>query len=133
MNGSKRVTGWLKDAKGDTIVEILMAICILAVGILAVVTMQTVSLKGNTKSSSVTDGVVIAMDQIEQLMGLAWTASDLDSGSSHTDTQGQYAISWTVTDNGVISGTKTVDMTVTWSTWGSQRTVSVQQVIAKII
>jgi Tfp pilus assembly protein PilV len=155
MNDIRKLTNWSKDAKGDTIIEVLMAICILAVGILAVVTMQTVSLKGNTTSSNITDGVVVAMDQIEKLMERSWDHSDLDSASgaaahdetspleaycelnnahnTHQVTQGQHTIKWDITDDDVISDTKTINMTVTWWTWGRNSRVSVQQVIPRII
>lgn len=134
MNVSKRVTGWSKDAKGDTIVEILMAICILAVGILAVVAMQTSSAKGNSTSSQSTDGLIFAVDKIEKLMELSWTHADLDSaGNTHTVTEGRYTIEWDITDDGVISDTKTINMRVTWSNWGTQKQISVQHLIPRII
>ena len=134
MNAIKKLTNWSGNAKGVTIIEILMAICIVAVGILAVVAMQTASARGNSTSSQSTDGLILAVDQIEQLMDLAWDDANLDqSGNPHQVTNGQYTIEWNVTDDGVISDTKTIDMTVTWSSWGASRQISVQHVIPRII
>jgi len=134
MNAIKKCTQWSKNEKGVTMVEILMAICIVAVGILAVVAMQTASARGNSTSSQSTDGLILAVGQMETLMDRAWGHADLDSaGNTHSVTQGQYTIEWNVTNNDVINNTKTINMTVTWSSWGVQRQITVQQVIPRII
>jgi len=134
MNAIKKCTQWSKNEKGVTIIEMLMAISILAVGILAVIAMQTASARGNSTSSKSTDGLILAVDQIEKLMERAWDHADLDSsGNPHSVTNGQYTVAWNVTDNGVIDNTKTINMTVTWSSWGIQRRISVQYVIPRII
>ncbi len=114
-------------------IEILMAMSILAVGILAVVAMQTASAKGNLTSSMSTDGLIFAVTQLETLMDRPWTHADLDANSPHSDTQGQYTVTWDVTDDDVISNTKTINMTVTWSNWGLKKQISVAYIIPRII
>ena len=134
MNVMKQLINWSGNEKGVTIIEMLMAICILAVGILAVIAMQTSSARGNSTSSKSTDGLILAVNQIEQLMDRGWDHTDLaSSGNPHSVTNSQYTITWNVTDNGVINNTKTIDMTVTWLSWGLNRRISVQYVIPRII
>ena len=132
MNDIKILKNWSNNEKGVTIVEILMAMCILAVGILAVIAMQTSSVRGNSNSLMSTDGLLFAVNQLETLMDRDWDHADLDS-STHSDTQGRYTITWNVTDPGVINNTKTINMTVRWSSWGLPKRISVQYIIPKII
>lgn len=134
MNVMKQLINWSGNEKGVTIIESLIAICILAVGILAVIAMQTASARGNATSAQSTDGLILAVNQIEQLMERDWDHADLDSGGNpHSVTSDQYTITWNVTDNGVINNTKTIDMAVTWTNWGFNRQISVQYVIPRII
>jgi len=133
MNDIKILKNWSNNEKGVTIIEILMAMCILAVGILAVVAMQTASARGNSTSSMSTGGLIFAVNQLETLMDRSWTHADLDSGNNpHSVSQGQYTITWNITDDGVINNTKTINMTVTWSNWGLQKRISVQHVMPRI-
>lgn len=134
MNVMKQLINRCRNENGVTMIEMLMAICILAIGILAVIALQTASAKGNSTSLMSTDGLIAAMDQIEKLMDRDYDHADLDSSSnSHSVTNGQYTITWNVTDNGVINNTKTIAMTVTWTSWGLNRQISVQYVIPKIV
>jgi type IV pilus assembly protein PilV len=73
-----------KKEAGFTILEILIAISILAFGLLAVATMQTASIKGNSQAISITEGITLAQDKIEELIGLDYNHPDL----SDTDGDG---------------------------------------------
>jgi len=120
--------------KGFTLIELLIALTIFAVGILAVASMQIASINGNSTSAGVTDAATQAAAQIETLMEKSWDDSDLDaSNNPHQITQGIYTITWTVTDDDVISNTKTVSLTVAWTERGNQKQVVLQQVIPRII
>ena len=134
MNDIKILKNRSNNEKGVTMIEILMAMSILAVGILAVVAMQTASAKGNLTSLMSTDGLNEAVNQLETLMDRDWDHADLASGNNpHSVSQGQYTITWNVTDDAVINNTKTINMTVTWSNWGLQKRISVQYIIPRII
>jgi len=136
MNNIRKSINWSENEKGVTMIEILMAICILAVGILAVVAMQTGSLRGNTTSLSSTDALIFAVGQMESLMGQTWGSAALNSVNNPqqvTSAGGQYTVTWTVSDPGVFQDTKTINMTVNWSKWGIQKQISLQHVIPRII
>jgi len=136
MNNIRTSVNWSENEKGVTMIEILMAICILAVGILAVVAMQTGSLRGNTTSLSSTDALIFAVGQMENLMGQTWGSTALDSANNPqqvTSAGGQYTATWNVTNNNVFQDTKTINMTVDWSKWGLQKQISLQHVMPRII
>jgi len=121
---------------GFTLLEILIAISIFSVGMLAIASMQIMSIKGNKVSLDVTEATNVATDQIESLMGLAWDHVDISvSGNPHTATVGQYNITWNVTDNAPIDNTKTINLLVDWSEWTEwgAKQVSIQHVIPRIL
>jgi type IV pilus assembly protein PilV len=67
-----------KREKGFTLIEIMVAIFILTIGILAVASMQNSSLLGTAKSNAVTQATNVAMDRMERLLCLpfdTWSAT----------------------------------------------------------
>ena len=58
--------------EGFTILEILIAITILAFGLLAIATMQVSSIKGNAQAIGITEGITLAQDKAEELTRLAY-------------------------------------------------------------
>lgn len=72
--------------KGFTLLEILIAIAILSFGLLAVATMQTTSIKGNSQAIGITEGVTLAQDKAEELMGQAYAnLADTDNDGTNQD------------------------------------------------
>ena len=141
--------------EGFTLLEVIVAISILTIGILAVASMQISSIRGNSLSSGITGGTTWAGDQVERLMALPYdgpllqdTDGDAAAGLNDTgfdddpDTQddadqqaieGRYTIYWNVADDTPITNTKTINVTVTWTDHGVQKSVSLQRVIPRII
>jgi type IV pilus assembly protein PilV len=131
------------DQKGFSLLEILIAITILAIGLLALAELQITAIQGNAFSGRTTDATTLAQDALEQLMTLDYTDADLNDGLHPPGSQaqvsgtqqvqgGNYTISWDVTENSPIADTKTVDMTVTWSDGGRQRTLSMQFIKSEV-
>jgi len=133
--------------KGFTLLEVIVAISILTFGILAVASMQAASIRGNSFSSSVTEGTTWAGDEVERLMALSWDdpllqdtdgdgapgLGDIGGNADNNNVQGRYTIYWNVADNTPITNTKTINVIVTWTDRGSQKTVSLQRVVPRII
>ncbi|MCG6894173.1 MAG: prepilin-type N-terminal cleavage/methylation domain-containing protein, partial [Desulfobacteraceae bacterium] len=69
------------EPQGFSLLELLIALTIFAVGILAVAAMQTASMRGGAQSTALTQAVRgIVQDKAEELIGLPYDDSDLDSG-----------------------------------------------------
>jgi type IV pilus assembly protein PilV len=66
--------------KGFTLTEVLIGLVILAVGILALATMQMTSIKSAYFSSHLTQATIFAQDKLEYLTNLSYKDSDLSSG-----------------------------------------------------
>ena len=72
-NGNRK-TG--KRERGFTLVEVMVALGILAFGILAVASMQSAALLGTSRSNAVTQATTVAMDRMERLLALPFTTWD---------------------------------------------------------
>jgi prepilin-type N-terminal cleavage/methylation domain-containing protein len=74
--------------EGYTLVEILIAIAILAFGLLAVATMQVRAIKTNATASGISQGLTLGQAKVEELMNLAYShtaLSDTDGDGTNQD------------------------------------------------
>jgi prepilin-type N-terminal cleavage/methylation domain-containing protein len=115
----------MKNQRGFTLLEILVALTIFALGVLAVASMQMHAIRANNFSDTLTEATTLASDRMEKFMALNYGDPDLDLGDHAPVTIGHHTISWNVVD-GPLADTKRVSITVTWSERGSQRTVQMQ-------
>lgn len=120
--------------QGFTLLEVIIAISILTFGLLAVASMQVSSIRGNALAGGVTEGTTWASDKLEKLISLPYTHADLAAGA-HTEATPPpgYTITWNVADDAPMDNTKTVTVTVRWSQQGTQKTVSLQHVVPRIV
>lgn len=105
---------------GFSLIEVLFAIAFLGFGLLAVAQMIPLATRQVTSSKVLTDAVAAGQTKMEELKMLDYADADLAAGS-HTDSVGRFTRTWTVTDDVPSSGTKRVDLSVTWeNAQGSQ-------------
>jgi prepilin-type N-terminal cleavage/methylation domain-containing protein len=148
MKWTNTITMRKKNKEGGfTLLEVIVAIAILTFGILAVASMQAASIRGNAFSNSATEGLTWAGDEVERLVALPWDdpllqdtdgdgapgLGDIDGNADNNNVQGKYTINWNVAENTPITNTKTINVIVTWTYQGDQKTVALQRVIPRII
>ena len=63
--------------KGFTLMEVMIAMAILTVGILALFSMQITSVRGNAKADRLTTASTWNIDQVEQFIGMQYTDTTL--------------------------------------------------------
>ena len=107
-----------KKDEGFTLIEVLIAISIFAIGMLAVATMQISAIKVNSNAGKITTRITWAQDKLEKLMALPYTDSQLQAAGSpfQETTSDGYIVSWTVEDDPPsldILGVKLITVTVT--------------------
>lgn len=91
-NGKKMKSG----DSGFTIIEVLIAIVILAIGLLALSKMQIASIQGNQSAMKFTSATVIAQQQIETLMATPYDSLVTLGGATTIDAD-NYKTVWAFT------------------------------------
>lgn len=131
---------------GFSLIEVMIAICILSIGVLAVCSMQISGLNGNAAARQYTDYATLAMERLETLMAMPYSSLPVDgdvngeSGLFVTDntadqveSNGDYTVYINVAPEEVLPATTTVAVNVVWSDRGKRRSVSLQGLIPRII
>ncbi len=109
---------------GFTLLEVIIAISILTVGLLAVAAMQTSAIRGNDSAYHVTEGATWAQDRLEFLMALPYEDSALSNGTGKTDPMAKpddYTITYDVV-NGPIANTKLITVIASRNDRGATKT-----------
>ncbi|MCD6332035.1 MAG: prepilin-type N-terminal cleavage/methylation domain-containing protein [Bacteroidales bacterium] len=110
--------------KGFTLIEVMIAMGVFAIGILAVASMQITASQGNRSARLQTEAVTRASECMENLVNQGY--SDITDGS---DTQGEINLSWTVADDTPITDIRTVTVTATWNDRGGTRNADFSYII----
>ena len=120
---------FLKRNKGFTLVEVLIAMAIFAIGILAVAKMQMWNVKNNTTGNIRTTATMLARAQMEELKSVADVTTLVSNADPNNPVDedgnagGIYTRTWTVTNPLGGSDSRQIVVTVSWSRWGQNRSV----------
>ena len=120
--------------KGFSILEVMIAIAILTFGILAVASMQTSSMYGNSTANRVTEGTSWAGNKMEELLTIPDTDSQLSIGTHGPETMisgvSRYDVNWEVIDSvdslNPIEDAKLIIVTVTWQDKGHPKSTQLR-------
>lgn len=74
----------LSNQKGFTLLEVLVAITILSIGLLALAEMTVYVIRSNTVGSKLTKSTILAQHKLEELRTLPYTDAQLDDTDSNT-------------------------------------------------
>ena len=135
-----------KSNEGFTLLEVIMAVSILTVGLLAVASLQVTAMRGNSMSMEYTESTEKIQDTVEKLMNRDYSHTDLNDtdgdGTSGLDETGAnadhsidgavYDVYWNIADNNVwdgaawrnVNGIKTIRIIVKWTERGRPRDYS---------
>ena len=137
----------LKNQNGFSLIEVLVAVTIFAVGLLALAKLQIVSIRGNSSARGVTEASVVAQSKFEELKllpvsdpaladtddtgttgfgvaGLSDTGANADHSEKVTVISGRtYSLDWNVAENA--DETRLIRMIVGWREAQGQKTFQV--------
>ena len=110
--------------QGFTLIEVLIAMFIFTIGILAVASMQVSALTGNSTADRATIRIVSAQYTLEALIALPYDDPKLEAagnspgtdsdGNTHQETTADgYTIRWDVIDDDPLANAKRITMRVT--------------------
>ncbi len=101
-------------SRGFTLIEVMIAIAIFAIGILAIAGLQIKSINLNAAARMQSEATTAAAECMERLLSLPYEHPDLDESTAHPPIQvGAYTVNWQVTDEAPISWCKTISVWVT--------------------
>jgi len=121
----------LRRSSGFSLIEVTIAFTILGVGLLTLAGAQLRALEGNQSGRHLSQGALVAQNQLEQLVRSSWSAlvpggwtppivisTDIDDGRGGAVEQ-NYSASWLIQDV-VPNETRSIDIRVTWTEPGGR-------------
>ncbi len=105
----------LSIAEGFTLIEIMIAVAIISIGLLALGGLQVSLVRGNALSQRMTAAISVAEQKIEQVKNTPYANIQAESATQIQASGINFTRQVTVTDNSPLANTKTVNVTVTWS------------------
>lgn len=115
------------NTRGFTLIEILVALAIFSIGIMAVAKLQLWNVKNNTNSNIATMATMLAREKLEWMKSLDLHDAEMVSGvepdiDSNGDPGGIFSREWVVTPDSTDT-TCRIDMQVSWTRQGKTRNV----------
>lgn len=112
----------IEQQRGFTLVEVLVALTIFTIGILAVATMQTSSIRYNSTARRSSEAVFQAERKVEEILAGTYVAATIGTNSK---VEGAHTVSWTIADQTTY---KTIAVTVTWKDSTGKKSFSLNSI-----
>ena len=126
----RRKQGLLADNAGFSFIDLMLALFVLTIGVLALADLQIVSSKSNTSSKGTAAALNIAEKKLEEVRGMVYTNIAAEAPTSVPDSGVTFTREVKVASNSPITNTKTVTVIVTWSDKTGPHTVSLATIVA---
>lgn len=101
--------------RGIGLIEIMIAMTILAVGLLAAAQVIPFAMMHTTQSQVRTNAVQVAQSRLDDLRSLDFDAAGLTPGV-YTASSDQYNLVWSIADSVPVPGSKRIVLTASWAT-----------------
>ena len=121
----------VKSEEGFTLIEIMIALVVLSIGLIALAGLQMSAMRGNTLSKRMTTAVSIANARIEQIKNMPYANIQSESSTQITESNMTFTRQVTVSNDIPVANTKTVNVTVTWKNGAKSHTVPISTVITQ--
>jgi len=108
------------NAPGFSLIEAMLAMSILAVGLLIAAQMIPMALRTTTQTSVRTNAVQVAQRRLDDLRAQDFHAGVLTAGV-YSASEGNYNLSWAITDSIPVPGNKRITLTTSWDTANGPR------------
>jgi len=106
---------FLRGSQGFTLLEVVIAMLILAIALLGLAGLQVVAVQGNSLASQMTEATMLAQDQLEQLITTPFTTLTGGANNVTGATGVGYNVQWVINPDPISAGDTSADVTVTVS------------------
>lgn len=122
---------------GFTLIEILIAMTVFTIGILAIATLQYTTTRNNTMGNLLTQATMLARARIERLKNqdinsAALAPGNYNDSNNPVNDRGQpggiYTRTWSVANLGTSTSARQITVTVRWNRNGKNRRVTLTSV-----
>ncbi|MBN2372368.1 prepilin-type N-terminal cleavage/methylation domain-containing protein [bacterium] len=125
------------DRKGFTLIEIVVAMALMSLGLLALYGMQVTVMKSNSSSKNITTATLLAETKMEGLKNTGF-GNNTTGYETNIDEAGQaggiFTRSWQIDPNYQNSANmEKVTVTVTWSDQNRTHNISLKSVLSKLV
>ena len=103
-----------RKSEGFSLIEVLIALIILSVSLLALAGLMATTTKNNSSGSHMTEAATFAQDRLEELRTTPWTMITTGSDTRQGATGIVYTRSWEVVPN-TADTLRTVAITLSWN------------------
>jgi prepilin-type N-terminal cleavage/methylation domain-containing protein len=120
-----------RKSRGFTLIEVLVAICILVIGMLAVLSALVTTMEQNLNNLSMDEAVRIAEQQMNQLRNTSFTGltnGNLPIARNFRNFTRTFNVVWTVTN--LSASSKTIQVVVSWTHKGILHQHSVTSIMS---
>jgi Tfp pilus assembly protein PilV len=118
-----------RNQKGASVVEIMVALVLFGIGVVAAARMLPQSSARTTHSRNRTVAVNLAQEKIEELMSEAYKDAELTAGD-HVDLgnplSNHFDRSWSITDDTPVADMKAISVTVSFPAAGADSAVTLR-------
>lgn len=126
-----------KNQNGFTLIEVIIALSILSIGLLALLGLQVAVVRGNAGSRHLTSAVMLAEAKNEELKenGFGNNSNGTEANIDETGQAGGiFTRSWTITPN--YAGSANMEQTTVTTTWSDQvrsHSISIDSVLSDTV
>ena len=125
--------GLLSDDSGISFIDLMLALVVLTIGVLAMMDLQVIALRSNASSQNSATALALAETKMEEVKNKLFTSIASEAAATWTDTATKvtYTTTVTVTNSTPVTGAKKVDITVTWSDKSGAHSLPLATVISQ--
>jgi type IV pilus assembly protein PilV len=114
-----------------TLIEVMIALVVLSIGLLALAGLQVSAIKGNNFSKRMTIAVSIADERIEQIKSTPYDNIQSESATNLIVSNMNFTRQVVVTSNHPLPNTKRIDLTVSWVDKAKSYSIPVSTIISR--